>query len=148
MPETTKITLHREGIRYPERQPTLWMKINMAEGRCWCGKPKKLWNKFQRKYCCTNHADLWFWSIRAYWQQFRLEVINRDSHTCQECGHTSKRDSSFDVDHITAISLGGMCFDLNNVRTVCHKRHNKKTAQDIQKLTLKKKNLCTLEVYV
>ena len=122
--KTWKWGLQKPGIRYQNRQPPLWMRMNMHEGKCWCGKSFK-WPR--RKYCCDTHADLWYWSIRAYWEGFRYQVIKRDKYTCQECGFkTKKDDSKFDVDHIIAISLGGMCYDLENVRTLCRECHHKK----------------------
>ena len=138
-------SLQKEGIKYELRQPPLWMRQNLHDGNCWCGKPKELWEKFQRKYCSRKHANWWFYHIRCYWNAFRIEIYNRDDYTCQECGFKikqSERDyshASWEVDHIKAICLGGMCYDIENVRTLCQKCHRLKTTKDIRKLTLKKK---------
>lgn len=146
MNKTWKYVLQKPGIRYQNRQPPLWMRMNMHEGTCWCGKSFK-WPR--RKYCCNEHADLWYYSIRAYWEGFRYQVIERDKYACQECGYkTKKDDSKFDVDHILAISLGGMCYDLENVRTICKNCHHKKTAQDMKELKRKRRKLDKLENYV
>lgn len=137
------------GIRYELRQPPLFMRMNMWEGKCWCGRPKELWARFQRKYCCYDHSQLWFYSIRAYWDGFRMQVIRRDKFTCQECGFKTKTDDSkFDVDHIIAISLGGMCYDLGNVRTLCRDCHHKKTSQDMKHLKRERRKLQSLEVFI
>jgi len=148
--QTWRFSLQESGIRYELRQPPLWMTMNMKDDKCWCGKPKELWEKFQRKYCSGEHAELWFYSIRAYWDAFRIQVIRGDNFTCQECDlvNNSKDDTIFDVDHILALSLGGMCFDLENVRTLCHECHRKKTAQDMRRLAFKRKKLQTLEIFM
>lgn len=155
--KTWKWGLQKVGIRYQNRQPPLWMRMNMHNGKCWCGKSFK-WPR--RKYCCDTHANLWFYSIRAYWEGFRLQVIRRDNFTCQECGLNSKcpkcvtnscehdkDDTKFDVDHIQAISLGGMCYDLENVRTMCRGCHHKKTSQDMKHLKRERRKLQSLEIY-
>ena len=140
-----KYSPQQGGIRYQNRQPVLWMRMNLKEGLCWCGKPKELWKKYQRKYCCYEHSQLWYYSIRAYWEQFRYETIKQNNYTCQECGFkTKKDDTKFDVDHIIAICLGGMCFDSENVRTLCRKCHHKKTKEDIRKLSMKNKEASTI----
>jgi len=130
------------GVRYELRQPPLWMELNIWEGKCWCGKPKKLFEPLQRKYCTGKHANLWFYSIRCYWDAFRHQVFERDKGKCTECGvkimSALNQDLMYEVDHIHAISLGGSCFDLENVRTLCRKCHNKKTTVDIRKLKLQK----------
>ena len=87
--------------------------------------------------------------IRAYWDGFRMQVIRQDKFTCQECGlKTKKDDSKFDVDHIIAISLGGMCYDLENVRTLCRDCHHIKTSQDMKHLKRERRHLQSLEVFI
>ena len=152
--QTWRFNLQQPGIRYELRQPPLWMIMNMHDGKCWCGKPKELWEKFQRKYCCGEHAQLWFYSIRAYWGSFRMQVYRRDNFVCQECGFKIKENENgfnrcdWEVDHILAICLDGMCFDLENVRLLCRKCHNKKTGQDMRMLAFKRKKLQTLENFL
>lgn len=135
------------GIRYVTRQPPLWMKMNMWEGKCWCGKSFE-WPK--RKYCCWEHSQLWFFQIRCYWEGFRCEVLRQEHYKCSECGIQKKGDTAFfDVDHIIAISLGGECFDRENVRTLCQDCHKIKTKEDMKKLSFhrKAKGYQPLEVF-
>lgn len=138
------------GIRYVKRKPPLWMIMNLRDSKCWCGKPKELWDQFQRKYCCGNHAEWWFYYFRAYWDSFRRMVYREEKFTCQECGLKIKEKENdipkcdWEVDHILAISLGGDCYDRENVRLLCRKCHNAKTGIDLRKLSLKKKNQTVL----
>ena len=168
-----KIVFQKPGIRYLQNQPPLFMKLNLWAGKCWCGKPKKLFEKFMRKYCCNSHANMWYFQFSGYWPSIRSMIIKRDNSTCQDCGLTKKqmfeknreikesnnkiRDSSysnwdlmksyieFEVDHILAIILGGFCFDLENLRTLCNHCHKKKTKSDMAKLKAKRRKLIPLE---
>lgn len=119
------------GLRYEFKQPPLFMTMNLWEGKCWCGKSKDQFAPYQRKYCCGHHSFLWFYHIRCYWSQFRYLRIKIDNFTCQMCGNKFENDTKLDVDHIIAITLGGECFDVENVRTLCKECHKKKTAKDM-----------------
>lgn len=140
--EVKHYRLQLPGIRYLNRQPPLWMKMNIWNKKCWCGgeiiKP-------QRKYCCFDHSQLWFYSIRGYWAGVRYGVIRLHNFTCVECGFHSKNDSDFDVDHIVAIVNGGMMYDIDNLRPLCRPCHKKKTAKDIKEKTMRKKGLQSIE---
>lgn len=149
---TRHFRLQEGGIRYMNRQPLLWMKMNMWNKLCWCGS-KIVWPR--RKYCCERHSNLWFYSIRAYWEGFRHGVLRLHNYKCAECGYEApdkkydRGDKYFDVDHELAISLGGMCYDIENVRPLCKKCHKIKTAEDMGKLAHKRKskNIEKLEVF-
>lgn len=145
--------LQEPGIRYEKRQPPLWMRLNMWAKRCWCGgeiiKP-------QRKYCCWTHSQLWYFSINGWWEGVRLGVIRLHNYTCVECGFTAperesncRDDSLFDVDHELAICLGGMCYDIDNLRPLCKACHKIKTANDMKQLASnrKAKDTTKLEVF-
>jgi len=141
------------GIRYQNRQPPLWMKLNQWSGKCWCGSPIE---KPRRKYCCQTHADLYYFSIHAFWNAFREGVIRLHNYTCAMCGFESpaseygRNDTYFDVDHIQAISLDGLCYDIENVRLLCKNCHKIKTAADMKQLASnrKSKEIQKLEVFV
>ena len=74
------------GVRHERRQAPLWMTMNRAAGKCWCGSPKSEWEKRQRRYCCSDHGLWWNFYIEAYWATFRCTIIRRDDFTCAECG--------------------------------------------------------------
>jgi len=143
---TTYFRNQDPGIRYEQRNPPLFMQMNLWNKKCWCGKKIV---KPRRKYCCNDHADLWYWSINTRWESFRDHVLRRDDFTCQECGYQPKMitnqqyhyrdDSNLQADHIIAIVNGGMCFDLENVRTLCLDCHHKKTGNDIREKNVNKK---------
>ena len=135
-----ELIIHQDGIRYEQRQPPIWMQINITNKKCWCGKPFK-WPR--RKYCSDKHSSWWWWHINAYWGSFRTEIIRADNFTCQGCGFKTKHnldgEAMFDVDHTKAISLGGACYDVSNVRSLCEKCHKKKTKEDMKKLSFYRK---------
>jgi len=161
-----KYHIQQPGIRYEQNQPPFFMIINLHNDKCWCGKPKKLFNQFMRKYCSNTHADWWYFTFNAVWSNFRLKIIKRDNSTCQVCGinhkglikkikeniklrelNTFTTQISFEVDHIIAIILGGYCFDLENLRTLCSDCHKIKTKQDMAHLRRKRRGLESLEVF-
>jgi len=158
-----ELRVNQDGIRYEQRQPPIWMQINLKNGKCWCGKPKSLFAPQQRKYCCGDHSNLWIWSINAYWNSFRTEILRRDEFTCQECGFRPtcpvckknrcehyRDDRGLEVDHIVAITLGGGCYDWGNVRTVCHDCHLLKTSDDMKKKSHERKSegMSKLDLFV
>jgi 5-methylcytosine-specific restriction endonuclease McrA len=53
------------------------------------------------------------------WQQIRLQVLDRDNHTCRQCGRSSVR---LNIHHITHRSFGGLNI-LGNLFTLCGKCH-------------------------
>lgn len=137
------------GIRYQQRQAPFFMYENLYRGKCWCGKPKGEFDPLQHRYCCTLHANLWYFTLECYWPAFRHVICMRDRGYCQECrvqvvkfyrGEELWNDNYFhgtdlmewDADHVLAISLGGMCFDSRNVRTLCDACHKEKTSSDIK----------------
>ena len=139
------------GIRYEYRKPPLFMVVNMNSipRKCWCGK---LIVKPRRRYCSDRHYNLWYFSINTRWESFRDQVLRRDNYICQECGYQPKvikgkyswdydhvDDRYLQADHILAIINGGMCFDLENIRTLCVDCHKKKTANDIREKFVKRK---------
>jgi len=144
--DTWHYRLQVPGIRFQNRQPPLFMKMNLHDGKCWCGKSFK-WPR--RKYCCDKHADWWYYYIRAYWESFRLEVIRAFKYTCAECGIKKIGDTGFfDVDHKKAIINGGICFDTENVRPLCENCHKVKTKEDMRIKTFRKKKLQRLENFI
>ncbi len=145
-----KIFLQKGGIRYYQRQAPLWMIINLFNNRCWCGKPHSQFDQFQRKYCTAKHSTWWTWTFNCYWDSFRMMIYRMQKFTCQECGFKIKRTENsvskcdWEIDHIKAIKLGGMCFDTENVQLLCKNCHKKKTGIDIKKITLEKKHQTVL----
>ncbi|MCY4492182.1 MAG: HNH endonuclease signature motif containing protein [Thaumarchaeota archaeon] len=128
-----------EDPRRSRRTPPLWMAINRYHNHCWCGKPKELWQKGMRKYCCKTHTDWWFENICPMWSQVRLWIIKRDSAKCVKCGKSGIHGNSslnpyllLHVDHITPHAAGGDFWDEKNLQVLCENCHKIKTLQDIK----------------
>lgn len=94
------------------------------------------------------------------WDHVREKVLERDGHTCQECGVSKARQEAayrialerskarnggvpdfdevpesphsgfFHVDHITRLEDGGHPFDSSNLQTLCKNCHREKTAEE------------------
>ena len=129
------------GRRYQVKKAPLWMYMNLHAGLCWCGKPKSMFEPRQRKYCTELHAHVWFFHILQVWQNFRKYIFQRDGYACAKCTYNNAAnaygghsDIGLEADHILAISLGGMCFDEENLQTLCVRCHAKKTITDKAKL--------------
>lgn len=60
------------------------------------------------------------------WQRLRAQKL-RDEPFCEYCP-ASRRLPASEVDHYIAISNGGDPYDYDNLRSVCHSCHSKKTA--------------------
>ena len=129
------------GVRYGVRFDfTIEEAKNLHYGKCWCGKPKSQWEKFKRKYCCSEHADIWY-SKTIRWAQFkdRIRAKHRDpirGQYCDNCGRASNEANGarldFDVDHILAIVNGGDEWDENNLQVLCTDCHKEKTKEDMR----------------
>jgi 5-methylcytosine-specific restriction protein A len=60
------------------------------------------------------------------WRKVRLMALKRDHYICQRCGVGGANE----VDHIVPISRGGDRLRLDNLQTLCHRCHSKKTATE------------------
>lgn len=83
-------------------------------------------NKFYKNCCIVND-----------WSQLKAKALKRDNYQCVVYG--CQETKNLEVDHITAIALGGDEWDLNNLQTLCFEHHKVKTKEDIRLITQKKK---------
>lgn len=61
-------------------------------------------------------------------KRWRTQVLKRDAHQCQACGHQGYRgDRYMEADHIHNIQCGGDPYDPDNGQTLCKPCHQKKT---------------------
>lgn len=134
---------NKKGVRHANKfDVTMQEWRNLFDGRCFCGREKKDFDRFQRRYCTRKHSALW--QLKTLnWTEFRVLIFERDNYTCKICNVYLRvkkgmrwKELTFDVDHIVAISLGGMCFESTNARTLCPKCHKVKTKKDMGKLRL------------
>ena len=127
----------------------LWMSMNRLHKKCWCGKPKELFQKGRRKHCTAAHADTWTFSINASWNMLRSHVVHNQNYTCELCNHhDTGQDYEMQVDHIVAKCLGGDPWIESNLQVLCQNCHKAKTKQDKQELAKlnKTKKQTTLDI--
>lgn len=91
-------------------------------------KAESHWADYQKKI-----ADLRENKPRVYqtifWKKLRKQILNRDGWMCVECKRRGKISPASEVDHIIPVFLGGKhCPD--NLQSLCHLCHVKKTQQD------------------
>ncbi|MFA5365707.1 MAG: HNH endonuclease [Candidatus Bathyarchaeia archaeon] len=120
--------------------PDFWAE-RKAQGLCpVCGKIKKEFDKHMRVYCCFEHAQKYGECYKT-WNVVRDDILKRDNNHCVKCGSTQ----ALEIDHIEAFVNGGKYFDYNNLQTLCHKCHVRKTKQDLWKARNKGQMLLTCE---
>ena len=77
---------------------------------------------------------MWRTAYRTTWAVLRWQVLRRDDHTCEACGTRSTDDFAMEVDHVEAKCLGGDQRSRSNLRALCERCHEAKTASDMAKL--------------
>lgn len=120
-------TLSRPSQRCKSNQKE---QANLRAGKCFCGKPKKDFDKYQRKYCTSRHSSEWY-SRNLSMGQHRDRFLFKHGNFCDGC--SKKVESSYDMemDHVIAIILGGHPWDERNLQALCSTCHKKKTRQDL-----------------
>jgi len=91
-----------------------------------CPECKALSNKtYDKTNRNTEHAK--FYSS-AKWKRVRKQVMMRDGGLCVKCGEIANV-----VDHIKEINDGGckLCYD--NLESLCHLCHNRKSKEEKKK---------------
>lgn len=58
---------------------------NLKSKKCWCGKERKDFDRFQRIYCTTEHQQDWH-ERTMFWDEFRNRFISKVGKTCNKCG--------------------------------------------------------------
>ena len=64
----------------------------------------------------------------AAWRRVRAERLRLDHHLCQACLRDGRPETAAEVDHIMPIARGGARLDLDNLQSLCHACHSRKTA--------------------
>jgi len=91
----------------------------------------------QRKYCGLDCANDFF--SKHDHVALRSKLLYENDYTCQKCGKKVDWDklydsSSFILDHIIPIALGGEEFDRDNLQILCYDCNKKKTSEDMKKI--------------
>lgn len=63
------------------------------------------------------------------WRKIRLAVLERDQYLCQVCAENGDIRQATEVDHIVPREAGGTD-DWDNLQSICHTCHSKKTAME------------------
>ena len=120
------------AIHYDEAWNNRWC-LNGKGKCCECGKdlPSR-----RRLYCSDKCHNIFLAKHVKVWQWYREEIFDRDKWKCVVCGVTvhlgsTPLETRAECDHILAYSLGGDFWDENNLRTLCHECHKKKTKEDV-----------------
>jgi len=86
------------------------------------------------RYCSERCSSIASAVQRMFtWSSVRERVLDRDDHTCQNCGADVSEDASADpeVDHIQPVSEDGHPLDERNLITLCGECHGEKTHGDL-----------------
>lgn len=66
------------------------------------------------------------------WRRLRLQKLSHEP-LCEHCKMEGVYKTADMVDHIKEISDGGEPYDINNLQSLCHKHHSKKTGKERKK---------------
>ena len=108
---TASVTMISMPWRAPKpcRQPSC-ASLAVAHGYCGQHQPPTAWDRYSPQ-------------LPPDWPQLQAAILERDAHTCQQCG-----DTAVQVDHITPRSDGGSNTP-NNLRALCRRCHAVITAR-------------------
>lgn len=113
---------HKTRELYHPRGRFLYPK---QHGKCfYCGK--ELIGR-RKSYCSDSHHFLYFSTFT--WRGLREIIIKRDRFKCVKCDS----QDYLEVDHIIAVVNDGKYFDKENLQTLCHSCHKKKTRVDLKR---------------
>lgn len=111
----------------PCRAPWCNQLVTRAD-KGFCEKHKDRRNNW-RKYHTPNTKRL----KASEYKKLRALVLERDGYICVLCKQDGRLTPATEVDHIKAITFGGINENLDtlsNLRTLCTEHHRQKTAQD------------------
>ena len=78
-----------------------------------------------------NPEDVAFYKSYKWTKtSLKFRKLNPLCILCDKEGKTKKADV---VDHITPIKEGGEEYNFENLQSLCHKHHNRKTADDLKR---------------
>jgi len=92
-------------------------------------KEKKDRHKYYDQFIRDKEAAKFYNSIE--WKRLKQQALIRDKGLCQECLSNQKITIATEVDHIIPIRVRwDLRLRLDNLRSLCHKCHMRKTAED------------------
>lgn len=90
-----------------------------------CRRP---WMPGHKPHTGRGHANTEFYQSTA-WRKLRVEKLRRQP-LCEECEQQGKTTPAQMVDHIRPINEGGAALDLQNLQSLCHTCHNRKSGHE------------------
>jgi 5-methylcytosine-specific restriction enzyme A len=108
---------------------------NLTQGRyCEQHKHKEQQDKAERNRYYDEHirdqkAREFYHSKE--WQRVRQAALMRDNYLCQDCLKEKRITPADVVDHIVPVKVDwSKRLSLDNLQSLCHRCHNRKTAED------------------
>jgi len=99
------IEIRKDNFWLPSGKDHPWYDVKGEDHPAWVNGSRK--NSFYQ---------------RKQWKETRQKVLERDKHTCQDCGES---DGDLQVHHIHPLSEGGAEYDTDNLITLCISCHRK-----------------------
>ena len=93
----------------------------------YCEHHKKQTAREYEKYG-RNKAAKAFYNT-SQWKAVRTMKMNRNPF-CEICQSHGRSEKAFFIDHIKEIADGGASLDMENLQSLCHSCHSRKTLQE------------------
>lgn len=90
-----------------------------------CRRP---WQPEHKPQAGRIHANTEFYQSTA-WRKLRAEKLRRQP-LCEKCEQQGKATPAQMVDHVRPINEGGAALDLENLQSLCHACHNRKSGRE------------------
>jgi len=122
----------------PRGMPNTWKDFPTrkdAEGHDLCRRCRTVLSGRKTSWCGKECLKIVL--LLVHWPRMRQFILRRDKRKCQVCGLQGK-----EVDHIIEVQDGGLSV-AENLRTLCHSCHVKKTTEMKRKRAAEKRRLLT-----
>lgn len=91
-------------------------------------RTKRPWIPDKKPHEGYRHHNTKFYQSTA-WRELRAEKL-RQNPICEQCLKIGLIIPAHVVDHIVPINKGGAALDIDNLQSLCHPCHNRKSAMD------------------
>ena len=91
-------------------------------------RTKRPWIPEKKSHEGYRHHNTKFYQSTA-WRKLRAEKL-RQNPICEQCIRIGLIIPAQVVDHIVPINKGGAALDIDNLQSLCHPCHNRKSAMD------------------
>lgn len=90
--------------------------------------PRRPWQPEREAHGRRVHTNTKFYASSA-WRRLRALKIARNP-TCEECEMFGRATPGEVIDHIRPINQGGAPLSIDNLQTLCHACHNRKSGRE------------------